>query len=230
MRLACKQIISSLNLLTISLLGLSFVKAALFLKPLVFFLFLLPALYYFYAVYLALNAENILGPDPAQALSLATGEWSIRILVTALAITPLRYLLNMPKLWTYRRMVGLFALFYVFLHLIVFLMFLLQWQWSDIGREIVERPYITVGFTAFILLLPLGMTSFQAAQRKMGRNWKKLHKLAYVINILAILHIIWMVRSSYFDALLYGSLVFICLAYRIMRKYSPAVRKFSILK
>ena len=205
-------------------------KAAYFIKPFVFILFLLPALYYFYAVYLAFNGENILGPDPAQALSLATGEWSIRILVAALAITPLRYLLNMPKLWNYRRMIGLFGLFYVSLHLIVFLMFLLQWQWGDIGREIVERPYITVGFTAFILLLPLGLTSFKAAQRKMGRNWKKLHKLVYGINVLAILHIIWVVRSSYFDALLYGSLVFMCLGYRIMRNYIPAVRRFIILK
>ncbi len=200
------------------------------IKPVVFILLLLPALYYFYAVYLALNGENILGPDPAQTLALATGEWSIRILVAALAITPLRYLLNLPKLWSYRRMVGLFALFYVFLHLLVFLMFLLQWQWADIGREIAERPYITVGFTAFILLLPLGFTSFQAAQRKMGRNWKKLHRLVYAINILAVLHILWVVRSSYFDAVLYGSLVFSCLAYRMLRKYSPEVRKFTLLK
>ena len=199
-------------------------------KPIVFLLLLAPALYYFYAIYLILNGENILGPDPAQALSLATGEWSIRILTAALAITPLRYLLNMPKLWKYRRMIGLFGLFYVSLHLIVFLMFLLQWQWGDIAIEIVERPYITVGFTAFILLLPLGLTSFQVAQRKMGRNWKKLHKLIYAINILAILHIIWVVRSSYFDALLYGSLVFICLAYRVMRNYIPAIRRFIILK
>jgi methionine sulfoxide reductase heme-binding subunit len=205
-------------------------RPELAIKPTVFILLLLPALYYSYAVYLALNGENILGPDPAQALALATGEWSIRILVGALAITPLRYLLNMPKLWNYRRMVGLFALFYVSLHLLVFLMFLLQWQWLDIGREIVERPYITVGFTAFILLVPLGLTSFQAAQRRMGRNWKKLHRLVYGINILAVLHILWVVRSSYFDAVLYGSLVLICLGYRMLRKYSPAVRKFVLLK
>jgi len=200
------------------------------IKPIVFLLFLAPALYYFYAVYLALNGENILGTDPAQTLALATGEWSIRILVSALAITPLRYLLKMPKLWDYRRMIGLFALFYVSIHLIIFLMFLLQWQWSDIGHEIVERPYITIGFTAFIFLVPLGLTSSSAAQRKMGRNWKKLHRLVYVVSILAVIHILWIVRSSYFDALLYGSLVFICLAYRIMRKYSPAVRKFTVLK
>jgi len=205
-------------------------KPELVIKPIVFILLLAPALYYFYAVYLALNGENILGPDPAQALSLETGEWSIRILVASLAITPLRYLLNMPKLWNYRRMLGLFALFYVCLHLLVFLMFLLQWQWADIGREIVERPYITVGFIAFVLLLPLGFTSFQAAQRKMGRNWKKLHKIVYAINVLAVLHILWVVRSSYFDAVLYGSLVLICLGYRMLRKYSPAVRKFTLLK
>lgn len=201
------------------------------LKPFVFILFLLPALYYFYAVYLALTGgENLLGPDPAQALSLATGEWSIRILIAALFITPLRYLLKMPKLWSYRRMIGLFALFYICLHLLVFLMFLLQWQWTDIGRELIERPYITVGFTAFLLMLPLGMTSFQAAQRKLGRNWKKLHRLVYIINILAVLHVLWIVRSSYFDALLYGSLVFLCLAYRVLRHYSAAVRQFSLLK
>jgi sulfoxide reductase heme-binding subunit YedZ len=205
-------------------------RPELLIKPLVFILLLLPAIYYFYAVYLTLNGENILGPDPAQTLALETGEWSIRIMVLALAITPLRYLLNMPKLWSYRRMVGLFALFYVFLHLLVFLMFLLQWQWADIGREIVERPYITVGFAAFVLLLPLGFTSFQAAQRKMGRNWKKLHRLVYAINILAVLHIFWVVRSSYFDAILYGSFVFICLGYRMLRNYSPAVRKFALLK
>lgn len=205
-------------------------KPELVIKPIVFILLLAPALYYFYAVYLALNGENILGPDPAQALSLETGEWSIRILVASLAITPLRYLLNMPKLWNYRRMLGLFALFYVCLHLLVFLMFLLQWQWADIGREIVERPYITVGFIAFVLLLPLGFTSFQAAQRKMGRNWKKLHKIVYAINVLAVLHILWVVRSSYFDAVLYGSLVLIFLGYRMLRKYSPAVRKFTLLK
>ena len=204
---------------------------AIIIKPCVFILFLLPALALFYAVYLSLTGgENLLGPDPAQTLALETGEWSIRILIASLAITPLRYLLKMPELWSYRRMIGLFALFYISLHLLVFLMFLLQWQWGDIGREIIERPYITVGFTAFLLMLPLGMTSFQAAQRKLGRNWKRLHRLVYIINILAVLHVLWIVRSSYFDALLYGSLVSLCLGYRVLRHYSAAVRQFSFRK
>jgi len=199
-----------------------------YIKLIVFLLFLSPALYYFYAVFLALRGENILGPDPAQALALATGEWSIRILIAALAITPFRYLLKMPKLWNYRRMIGLFALFYVCLHVLVFLMFLLQWQWRDIGREIVERPYITIGFAAFVLLIPLGLTSFQAAQRKLKRNWKRLHQAVYVINILAVIHVLWIVRSSYFDAVLYGSLVFILLLYRVLHKYVAAVRHFTL--
>lgn len=203
-------------------------KPVALVKPVVFLLFLSPALYYFYAVYLALQGENILGPDPAQALALATGEWSIRILIAALAITPFRYLLKAPKLWNYRRMIGLFALFYVCLHVLVFLMFLLQWQWAEIGREIVERPYITVGFAAFVLLIPLGLTSFQAAQRKLKRNWKRLHRAVYVINILAVIHVLWIVRSSYFDFVLYGSLVFVLLLYRALHKYVPPVRQFTL--
>lgn len=172
----------------------------------------------------------MLGPDPAQALALATGEWSIRILIASLAITPLRYLFKAPKLWNFRRMIGLFALFYVSLHLLVFLMFLLQWQWGDIGKELVERPYITVGFLAFLLMLPLGLTSTLWAQRKLKRNWKRLHRAVYLINILAVLHVLWIVRSSYFDALLYGFLVFILLLYRILHNYSLAVRQFTLRK
>jgi len=207
------------------------VKFSFVIKPIVFLLFLSPALYYFYAVYLALTGgENLLGPDPAQALALATGEWSIRILIASLAITPLRYLFKAPKLWNFRRMIGLFALFYVSLHLLVFLMFLLQWQWGDIGKELVERPYITVGFLAFLLMLPLGLTSTLWAQRKLKRNWKRLHRAVYLINILAVLHVLWIVRSSYFDALLYGFLVFILLLYRILHNYSLAVRQFTLRK
>lgn len=206
-------------------------KFSFVIKPIVFLLFLSPALYYFYAVYLALTGgENLLGPDPAQTLALATGEWSIRILIASLAITPLRYLFKAPKLWNFRRMIGLFALFYVSLHLLVFLMFLLQWQWGDIGREIVERPYITIGFLAFLLMLPLGFTSTLWAQRKLKRNWKRLHRVVYLINILAVIHVLWIVRSSYFDALLYGALVFCLLLYRILHNYSLAVRQFTLLK
>ncbi|MDA9909870.1 sulfoxide reductase heme-binding subunit YedZ [Gammaproteobacteria bacterium] len=199
-------------------------------KPAAFILCLLPGAYLAYAVYLAFSGgENLLGPDPAQFLSLETGEWAIRLLILSLAITPLRYLLNWPYAFRFRRMIGLFAYFYVCMHLLVFLMFLLQWQWGAIGREIAERPFITIGFAGFVLLTLLALTSFNAAQRKLGRSWKRLHRLTYAASILGVMHVIWIVRSSYFDAVLYGSLVLLLLGYRLLRKYSEAVRKFSIL-
>ena len=199
-------------------------------KPGVFLLCLLPGAYLAYAVYLAFTGgENLLGPDPAQFLSLETGEWAIRLLILSLAITPLRYLLNWPYAFRFRRMIGLFAYFYVCMHLLVLLMFLLQWEWGAIGREIAERPFITIGFGGFVLLTLLALTSFNAAQRKLGRNWKRLHRLAYAASILGVMHVIWIVRSSYFDAVLYGALVLLLLGYRLLRKYSDAVRKFSIL-
>ena len=198
------------------------------IKPIVFILCLCPAAYLVYAVYLAFSGgENLLGPDPAEYLSLETGEWAIRLLIASLAVTPLRYLLNAPALFRFRRMIGLYAYFYVSLHLLVFLWFLLGWQWGDIGTEISERPYITIGFTAYVLLTPLAATSFNAAQRKLGRNWKRLHRLTYACAILACMHVIWIVRSSYFDAVLYGGLVLFLLGYRVLRKYSPAVQKFT---
>ena len=200
-------------------------------KPAIFLLCLAPGAYLAYAVYLAFTGgENLLGPDPAQFLSLETGEWAIRLLILSLAITPLRYLFNWPVLFRFRRMIGLFAYFYVCMHLLVFLMFLLQWQWGDINTEIAERPFITIGFAAFIILTPLAATSLNIAQRKLGRNWKRLHRLTYAASILGALHVIWIVRSSYFDAVLYGGVVALLLGYRLLRKYSKAVQQFSLLK
>ena len=200
------------------------------IKPVVFILSLCPALYLFYAVYLSFTgAGNLLGPDPAKALALATGEWAIRFLVLTLAVTPIRYLLNWPYAWQLRRMIGLFALFYATLHFLVFLVFLLGLQWAELGNEIIERPYVTIGFSAFLLMIPLGLTSFTKARRKMGRNWKRLHKLIYLIAVLAVLHVIWIVRSSYGDAVLYGSLVTVLLGYRVLRHYNVRVRRFSFI-
>lgn len=200
------------------------------LKPMVFLLCLWPAGWMSYAVYTGITGtRNLLGPDPAKALALFTGEWAIRILIIALALTPLRHLLGLPVLWSFRRMLGLFALFYACLHFLVFLAFLLEWRWSELGTELLERPYITIGFLAWVLMLPLGMTSFQAAQRYLGKRWKQLHRAVYAINILAVLHVVWIVRSSIGDAVLYGGLVILLLGYRILRRWSPSVRKFSLL-
>jgi sulfoxide reductase heme-binding subunit YedZ len=199
-------------------------------KPLLFLALLSPALYLFYVVYLAFTGgANLLGPDPAKTLSLLTGEWAIRTLLFALAMTPIRHLFNWPYAWQLRRITGLFAFLYASLHLLVFLMFLLGWNFSAIAVEIVERPYITIGFAAYLLMLPLALTSFNLAQRKLGRNWKRLHRVVYLVSFLAVLHVVWIVRSSYGDALLYGGLTVLLLGYRLLRHYSLAVRSFALL-
>lgn len=199
------------------------------IKPVVFLLCLSPALWLLHAVGLSISGgENRLGPDPAQFLALQTGTWAMRLLIASLAITPLRFILGIPYLWQLRRMVGLFALFYVLLHFLVFLALLLQWQWQELGREISERPYITVGFVALLLLIPLGLTSTNAAQRKLGRRWKQLHRLVYVISILAVLHVVWIIRSSIADALLYAFLVSLLLAYRLLLHSFPGFRQISV--
>lgn len=197
-----------------------------FVKPLIFTVLSLPSMWWGYLVWGALQGKASLGPDPAKALALESGEWAIRTLVLALAVTPLRYLLNLPWLWQMRRMVGLFAFFYAALHLTVFVFLYLGLDWQALGREIAERPYITVGFAAFLLLLLMAVTSFAKAQRAMGRNWKRLHRAIYVASVLAVLHLVWIVRSDFGEALLYGLLVFLLLGYRLLHKLIPPVRRF----
>lgn len=205
------------------------VPVSKWLKPAVFIISLLPALWWCYLIWLAYNGDQSrLGPDPPKFLSLETGEWSIRFLTLALAVTPLRYLMNMPLLWRLRRMIGLYAFFYTTLHLLAFVLLWLQLNWADIGKEIAERPFITVGFAAYMILLLLSLTSFNLAQRKMGRYWKLLHRAVYVAAVLAVVHLIWIVRSDFGEALLYGVLVSALLAYRYFHKNFLAVRQFVI--
>lgn len=122
---------------------------------------------------------------------------------------------------------GVYAFFYTSLHFLIFLLLLLQLNWADLGEEIVERPYITVGFLSFLILFALAVTSFDVAQRRLGRRWKTLHRFVYLAAILAILHLVWIVRSDFADALLYGGLVFLLLAYRVLHAKSSEVRQFS---
>jgi sulfoxide reductase heme-binding subunit YedZ len=199
-----------------------------FIKPLLFGVCSLPAVWWVYAIWQAYAGNpGLLGPDPPKYLSLESGEWSMRMLVGALAITPLRYLFNWPYLWRLRRMIGLFVFFYATLHFLVFLVLILGLNWADLGRELAERPYITLGFGAYVILCLLAMTSFNYAQRKMGRNWKRLHRAVYVAAILAVLHLIWIVRSDFGEALLYSLLFAILLLYRLLHKVNPAFRRFT---
>ena len=182
------------------------------LKPAVFLLALVPL-----ALMLVQILQNNLGPDPAQELAKVTGEWTIRFLLLVLALTPLRHLTGITQFGRHRRMLGLFTLFYATIHLLVWMSFLLSFRWLAIGEELTERPYITIGFVAYVILLALGVTSPKAMVRRLGNNWKKLHQLVYIAGILAVVHLLWILRTDVWEAVVYGSVLAMLLGFRFIR-------------
>ena len=150
-------------------------------------------------------ANNSLGPDPAEHLMHVTGEWVIRLMVLVLAATPLARN-GWPRLARYRRMLGLYVWFYATLHLLVFAQVYIGWSAEVLLEELTERPYVMVGFAAWVILVPLGITSAHAIRRRMGRHWKSLHKLTYAVAVLGWLHLLWLSRSDVGDAVVYGAL------------------------
>jgi len=160
--------------------------------------------------------QNDLGPDPAKELALETGEWAIRFLLLALAMTPLRQLSGRIEFAQRRRMIGLFALFYASVHFLVWVIFLLGLRWGAILEEVVERPYITIGFSSFLILFVLGATSPRVMVRRLGKNWRRLHRLVYVAGVLAIIHLVWIVRTDLSEALVYGAILAGLLGWRIV--------------
>lgn len=189
--------------------------AVVWRRILIFSLSLIPLVFILFK-----TLTNQLGADPAKVIVLFTGEWAIYFLFITLAVTPLRRLINIARInfrWlqVHRRMLGLFALFYALLHVTAFLVFILGLDFSQFAKEVVERPYILVTVPAVILLIALGVTSTQAMMRRMGKNWLRLHKGIYLIAILAWVHVFMQVRSSYFEAVLFGVIFLMLLAPRL---------------
>lgn len=162
-----------------------------------------------------------LGANPVEALTHETGKWALISLLTSLTVTPAMQLSGYKKLMLLRRMLGLYAFFYASMHFLIYWVFdqslSLQYLWEDIA----DRPYITVGFFAWLLLIPLAVTSTQRWRKKLARAWIRLHKLVYIIAILALVHFIWMIRADYSEVIWYGIYLAILLAYRLVRTYSP---------
>ena len=157
--------------------------------------------------------SNSLGPDPAEHLMHVTGEWVMRFLVLVLLATPLaRY--GWPRLARYRRMLGLYVWFYATLHLLVFAQVFIGWSGDQLIEELVERPYVLVGFLAWLILVPLGITSARTIRKRMGRYWRQVHKLTYAVVVLGWLHLFWLSRSDVGNAALYGGIFGILLLYR----------------
>lgn len=176
----------------------------------IFFVCLVP---FGYIIFRAAN--NQLGADPAKYMVLFLGTWAFYFLLATLSVTPLKIIFYQVWLMAHRRMLGLYTLFYALLHMFAYLIFILGLNFSTFGAELVKRPYILLTIPAIILLLILGATSTKSMMRKLGKNWVKLHKSIYLVAILAWLHVLLQVRSSYVDAVLFGVLTFLLLGVRI---------------
>ena len=183
-------------------------------KPLVFGLMLLPLAWLFYAA-----AANELGANPAEALIRSTGDWTLRALCLLLAVTPLRVITATPALARFRRMLGLFVYFYATLHLLSYSWFDMGFGLQEIIRDIIKRPFILVGFSAFVLLTPLALTSFNRAIKTLGaRRWQRLHKLIYGIAGLALLHFFWMRsgKNDFAEVFVYAGVLGVLLGWRVL--------------
>lgn len=166
--------------------------------------------------------RNPLIINPVEYITHTTGEWALRLLLITLAISPARKLLRINGLIHLRRLFGVLCFFYVTCHFSIYII-LDQWlDWFAIIDDIKERPYITVGFAAFILLVPLAITSTDAMQRKLQNAWVKLHKLVYAVSILAILHFWWLVKADLLEPIIYASILAVLLGYRIFTRITPS--------
>lgn len=157
-----------------------------------------------------------MGPDPAKRLMQGTGEWGLRGLILVLLAAPLAKR-GWPMLFRFRRVMGLSLFVYVSLHLLLFAQVYVGWSLTLLAEELKERPYVLVGFSAWLMMLPLALTSTDRARRWLGRRWRQLHRLIYLATVLAWLHVFWLVRSDVGEALLYGVIFAALLLWRVRR-------------
>jgi methionine sulfoxide reductase heme-binding subunit len=193
-------------------------------KAMLFALCLLPLAWLVYGI-----VTNNLGANPAEYLVRSTGDWTLRFLCIVLAVTPLRVITSTPQLARFRRMLGLFVYFYVVLHLLSYSWFDMSFDVGDIINDIIKRPFILVGFSAFLLLTPLAATSFNRAIKTLGaKRWQLLHKLVYVIAGLGILHFFWMRagKNNFTEVFVYAAILVVLLGWRVAQYVkSKQVRK-----
>lgn len=161
-----------------------------------------------------------LGADPVQEITHYTGDWALRLLLAALAVTPIRRIGGWNVLARFRRLVGLYAFFYATLHLGCYVVLDLGGYWAQILEDIAKRPYITVGFAAWLGLLALALTSPKSMVRRLGRRWAPLHRIVYGVGVLAVLHYLWLVKADLREPLLYAGILVLLLVLRV-----PAVAR-----
>lgn len=179
-------------------------------KPLLFVLCLVPAALLGWQLY-----ADELGANPIEALTRGTGEWTLRFLLITLLMTPLKRITGWYWPARVRRMLGLYAFFYACVHLMTYVWLDQFFDWYEIWMDILDRPFITVGMAAFVLLVPLAVTSNRYAIKRMGRNWKRLHRLVYAIAVMGVLHFWWLVKADIREPAIYAVLLAALLAVRV---------------
>jgi len=188
-------------------------------KPTVFVLALAPFLWLLFR-----TVTGRLSANPVEDITLTTGIWALRLLLVALAITPLRRVTGWNRVVQYRRMIGLFAFFYASLHLLTYLVLDQELAFEFILPDIVKRPYITAGMTAFLTMIPLAITSTTGWIRRLGRNWQVLHRLVYVSAAAACLHFLWKVKIIIGEPVYYALILGLLLAFRVLWRLRPSAR------
>jgi methionine sulfoxide reductase heme-binding subunit len=193
-----------------------------FAKPAVFVVALSPFLWLTFRGF-----TGRLSANPIEDITLTTGIWALRCLLVTLAITPLRRVTGWQRVIQYRRMLGLFAFFYATLHLLTYVVLDQGLAFEFILPDIVKRPYITMGMTAFTLMVPLALTSTKGWIRRLGRKWQLLHRLVYVSGIAACLHFLWKVKVVIGEPVYYAVILGALLAFRLLWRLRPAARPRS---
>lgn len=185
------------------------------IKPIVFVLCLLPLAW---LTVRAFGLAGSLGANPIEEIQDTLGQWGLRLLIITLAVTPLRDWLNAPWLIQLRRMLGVYAFTYVLLHFLTWLILDQGLYWPGILPDIAKRPFITLGFAALLLLIPLAVTSTNAMMRRLGKRWKSLHRLIYVIVPLGVWHHWWQVKADVREPLIYATIVVVLLGWRVWKR------------
>ena len=180
-------------------------------KAVVFVIALVPA-----ALLVRAFLTDTLGVNPAETIQLQTGRWALKFLLLTLAVTPVRRVTGWNIVIQYRRMLGLFAFFYATLHFTSYLAFDLGFAFGAMAGDIVKRPFITMGFTAYLLLVPLALTSTKGWIRRLGRKWTQLHRLVYIAAICAVIHFAWKVKVFTGDPVVYAILLTVLLGFRLV--------------
>lgn len=165
------------------------------------------------------GSQGGLGANPIETLTRASGDWTLYFLCFTLCITPLRQVTGQAWLIKFRRMLGVYCFFYASLHFTTFIWFDHFFDLAAMWKDVLKRPFITVGFSAFILLWPLALTSTQGMIRRLGRQWQRLHRVVYVIALLAIVHFWWMRagKNNFAEPILFGSIILFLLAWRVLQ-------------